>query len=118
MERHGTTTLVLGLLVLSGIWAARTGAQPPARIDGNAEAMAARVDQLEQQLHVLAERVEQLEAQTTRNAIEQLQHQLPAPDVPKAWSKRDFNGTPYYIVPLGQQSGEEQAQSGQLRIVR
>ncbi|MFG0333089.1 MAG: hypothetical protein ACF8TS_06995 [Maioricimonas sp. JB049] len=118
MKRHGTTTLVLGLLILSGLWAARSGAQPPARIDGNAEAMAARVDQLERQLHVLTERVEQLEAQSAQQSIQQLQHQQPAPAVPKDWSRREFNGTPYYIVPLGSEDRNRQSSSGRLRIVR
>lgn len=118
MKRHGTTTLVLGLFALSGVWAARSGAQPPARIDGNAEAMAARVDQLEQQLQVLTERVEQLEAESAQQAVQQLQHAVPAPTIPKEWSKRSFNGTPYYIVPLGQETENNKAGTGQLRIVR
>lgn len=118
MKRYGTTMFVLGLFALSGIWATRSGAQPPARIDSNAEAMAARMDQLEQQLQILTERVEQLEAESAGQAVQQMQHTIPAPTVPKEWSKRSFNGTPYYIVPLGQETENNKAGTGQLRIVR
>ena len=47
-------------------------------------------------IETLEARVASLEAQLLR-----IPRVLPVPSVPNHWSKREFNGSPVYIVPLG-----------------
>ena len=52
-------------------------------------------------IETLEARVTLLESQLLQGARGLPQTAVPAPNVPKHWSKREFNGSPVYIIPLG-----------------
>ncbi len=60
---------------------------------------------LKQQVEKLEARVAALEAalasSVLRNVVPQPYSNRVLPNEPKHWSKREFNGQPFYIVPLG-----------------
>jgi len=59
---------------------------------------------LRSQVESLEKRVQTLETQMADRALKDLpliKPQTPqTPQVPKGWRKREFNGIPYYVIPL------------------
>lgn len=111
----------LALVLLGGLSAAPTE-QEPNRTD--AQQQQVTVQSLEKQLTAERARNQQLtdELAKTKQELSVLRAQLqvgrqaqlrwatpisPGPSVPEGWQLRQFNGMPYYVVPLhGQQQGE------------
>jgi len=65
----------------------------------------AELKSLKSQVTSLEKRVITLETQLADRTLKYLQPTIPqTPQVPKGWRKRQFNGIPYYVIPLQQNS--------------
>ena len=63
----------------------------------------ARVERLEKSRQILALPAPGTELPTRPKGPQEYQQRpdsMPEPDLPKGWQRKEFNGVPYYIVPL------------------
>jgi Tfp pilus assembly protein PilO len=74
-----------------------------AKTDSN-DNVKAELKSLKSQVASLEKRIKTLETQLLADrALKELQPAIPqTPQVPKGWRKRQFNGIPYYVIPLHQ----------------
>jgi hypothetical protein len=91
---------IIGILICCGIigtvvaWASQ----------GTDTTTASQIQALKKQVNALEQRVEALEEQTLLRqpprSVPLPAPRLPGRRVPDNWRQREFNGIPYYIVPL------------------
>jgi len=75
--------------------------------DESSENMQAELKSLKARIEFLETRVQTLETQMADRTLKYLQPTIPqTPQVPKEWRKRQFNGIPYYVIPLQQNSNK------------
>ncbi len=71
------------------------------------ESVEAELKSLKSQVKSLEQRVKTLETQLADRTLKYLQPTIPQmPQAPKGWRKRQFNGIPYYVIPLQQNSNK------------
>jgi len=71
-----------------------------AKTDSN-KSIEAELKSLRSQVESLEKRVITLETQLADRALKDIPLIRPQmPQVPKKWRKREFNGIPYYVIPL------------------
>jgi hypothetical protein len=105
MITRKTTMLTAAALVglaTAWAWAAVSETEP----EGTSE-----IKQLKKQIADLEKRIERLERQRGSMAVPGRPFGFNAP-VPRNWQRRDFNGQPYYLIPLGQTSSPETEPNG------
>lgn len=69
------------------------------------ENVEAELKSLKSQVASLEKRVKTLETQMADGTLKYLQPTIPQmPQAPQEWRKRQFNGIPYYVIPLQQNS--------------
>lgn len=67
------------------------------------EGVEAELKSLRSQVESLKKRVATLETQQAERTIKDLRSTISeTPPIPKGWLKRQFNGMPYYVIPLHQ----------------
>ena len=67
----------------------------------------AELKSLKSQVTSLEKRVKSLETQMTDRTLKDIPLIMPqTPQTPKGWRKRQFNGIPYYVIPLQQNSNK------------
>jgi len=92
--------LLIGLAILMPLTLLAFGATTE-----SSENIQAELKSLKSQVKSLEKRVIILETQLTDRTLKYLQPTIPQmPQVPKGWRKRQFNGIPYYVIPLKQNS--------------
>jgi hypothetical protein len=90
--------LVIGLTILMPLTLLALGATTDSNDNVKAE-----LKSLKSQVEALEKRVITLETQMADRTLKYLQPIIPqTPQVPKEWRKRQFNGIPYYVIPLQQ----------------
>ena len=92
---------MVGLCILSIVFAGDVEQEksiPPESNDSDLEAV---VEGLTNKIVALEKRIEVLEESRQIPFVNPPIITIPR-SVPKAWRKREFNGMPYYIVPLGE----------------
>lgn len=94
--------LLIGLVILMPLTLLALGA----KTDSN-DNVKAELKSLKSQVESLEKRVKTLETQLKADkAIKDFPLIMPQtpqmPQVPKGWRKRQFNGIPYYVIPLQQ----------------
>lgn len=90
--------LLIGLAILMPLTLLTFGAKTE-----SSESVEAELKSLKSQVESLEKRVITLEAQMADRTLKYLQPTIPQmPQVPKEWRKRQFNGIPYYVIPLQQ----------------
>ena len=73
----------------------------------SSESIEAELKTLKSQVSSLEKRVITLETQLANRTLKYLQPTIPqTPQAPKGWQKRQFNGIPYYVIPLQQNSNK------------
>ena len=73
-----------------------------AKTDSN-KSIEAELKSLKSQVASLEKRVITLEAQLADRTLKDIPLIMPqTPQTPKGWRKRQFNGIPYYVIPLQQ----------------
>jgi hypothetical protein len=95
--------LLIGLTILMPMTLLALGATTDSNEDIEAE-----LKSLKSQVESLEKRVQTLETQLM---IDKAPKDFPLitpqpPQVPKGWRKRQFNGIPYYVIPLQQNSNK------------
>lgn len=94
--------LLIGLVLLMPLTLLALGAT-----DESSENMQAELKSLKARIEFLETRVQTLETQMADRTLKYLQPTIPqTPQVPKEWRKRQFNGIPYYVIPLQQNSNK------------
>ena len=92
--------LLIGLVILMSLTLLALGAKTESN-----ENVEAELKSLRSQVKSLEKRVQMLEAHMADRTPKYLQPAIPQmPQVPKGWRKRQFNGIPYYVIPLKQNS--------------
>ena len=74
----------------------------------------ARVERLEESRQILALPAPRAELPTPPKGPQEYQlrpDSLPEPALPKGWQRKEFNGVPYYIIPLDSGSNAASAES-------
>ena len=90
--------LLIGLVILMPLTLLALGAKTE-----SSESMQAELKSLKSQVASLEKRVKSLETQLADRTLKYLQPTIPQmPQTPKKWRKRQFNGIPYYVIPLQQ----------------
>ena len=90
--------LFISLIILMPLTLLALGA----KTDSN-DNVKAELKSLKSQVASLEKRVITLETQLADRTLKYLQPAIPqTPQVPKGWRKRQFNGIPYYVIPLQQ----------------
>jgi hypothetical protein len=90
--------LLIGLAILIPLTLLALGAKAE-----SSENIEAELKSLKSQVASLEKRVQTLETQLADRTLKYLQPAIPQmPKAPKGWRKRQFNGIPYYIIPLQQ----------------
>jgi len=91
--------LLIGLVILIPLTLLASGAKTE-----SCENIQAELKSLRSQVESLEKRVTTLETQIADRAFKDLPLIMPRtpqmPQVPKGWRKRQFNGIPYYVIPL------------------
>ncbi len=91
--------LLIGLTILMPLTLLALGA----KTDSN-KSIEAELKSLRSQIESLEKRVITLETQMADRMLKDLPLIMPqtpqTPQVPKGWRKREFNGIPYYVIPL------------------
>ncbi len=73
----------------------------------SSESIEAELKTLKSQVASLEKRIKTLEIQLADRAIKDVPLIIPQmPQAPKGWLKRQFNGIPYYVIPLQQNSNK------------
>ena len=73
----------------------------------SSESIEAELKTLKSQVASLEKRIKTLEIQLADRAIKDVPLIIPqTPQAPKGWQKRQFNGIPYYVIPLQQNSNK------------
>ncbi|MBW7991382.1 MAG: hypothetical protein FVQ84_15410 [Planctomycetes bacterium] len=95
--------LLTGLAILMPLTLLALGAKTESSKNVEAE-----LKSLKSQVASLEKRIKTLEAQLLADrTIKDLPLIIPQmPQVPKGWRKRQFNGIPYYVIPLQQNSNK------------
>ena len=94
--------LLIGLAILMPLTLLALGAKTESSKNVEAE-----LKSLKSQVASLGKRVTTLEPQLADRAIKDLPLTIPqTPQAPKGWRKRQFNGIPYYVIPLQQNSNK------------
>ena len=94
--------LLIGLTILMPLTLLALGATT----DSN-DKVKAELKSLRSQVSSLEKRVITLETQLANRTLKYLQPTIPqTPQAPKGWQKRQFNGIPYYVIPLQQNSNK------------
>jgi hypothetical protein len=88
-------TRFIGILLMLAIAVAGL----PAISGGDGDA-AKQVDMLKKQVTALEERVDRLEVELRKITVSIPQAFPELKQLPKGWQRREFNGMPYYIIPL------------------
>jgi cell division protein FtsB len=92
--------LLIGLAILMPLTVLALGAKTEPD-----ESVEAELKSLKSQVEFLETRVQTLETQMADKTLKDLPFTIPQrPQVPKGWRKRQFNGIPYYVIPLQQNS--------------
>lgn len=92
--------LLIGLTILMPLTLLALGATEDSNDNVKAE-----LKSLKSQVASLEKRVNMLENQMADRTLKYLQPTIPqTPQVPKEWRKKQFNGIPYYVIPLKQNS--------------
>lgn len=92
--------LLIGLTFLMPLTLLALGASTE-----SSESVEAELKSLKSQVESLEKRVITLETQMADRPLKYLQPAIPQmPQAPKGWRKRQFNGIPYYVIPLQQNS--------------
>ena len=92
--------LLIGLTILMPLTLLALGA----KTDSN-DNVKAELKSLKSQVASLEKRVITLETQLADRTLNYLQPTIPQmPQAPKEWRKKQFNGIPYYVIPLQQNS--------------
>ncbi|MCP4261943.1 MAG: hypothetical protein GY774_31240 [Planctomycetes bacterium] len=90
--------LLIGLAILIPLTVLALGAKTE-----SSESVESELKSLKSQVASLEKRVKTLEIQMADRALKDLPFIIPQkPQVPKGWRKRQFNGIPYYVIPLQQ----------------
>jgi len=108
--------LVLGI-ALGAVLSVAADSEPASEPSRLAE-LDLRIRALEQRIEALEKRTEQPQVvEALKKALEQAQRDAqvvpptrPGRPAPENWSRREFNGMPYYVIPL--QHGSGQTSSG------
>ncbi len=88
--------LIIGLTILMPLTLLALGATKDSNDNVKAE-----LKSLKSQVASLEKRVKTLEIQLADRALKDIPLIMPQrPQVPKGWHKRQFNGIPYYVIPL------------------
>ena len=91
--------LLIGLTILMPLTLLALGAT-----DSN-DNVKAELKSLKSQVTSLEKRVKSLETQLADRTLKDIPLIMPqTPQTPKGWRKRQFNGIPYYVIPLQQNS--------------
>ena len=102
-RKTGTAAIVILVgLATAWAWAVVSETEP----EGTSE-----IKQLKQQIADLEKRVERLEKQRSSIQVPGRPFEFSVP-IPRNWHRREFNGQPYYLIPLGQTSGPETEPNG------
>jgi len=73
----------------------------------SSESIEAELKSLRYQVASLEKRVKTLETQLADRTLKDIPLIMPqTPQTPKGWLKRQFNGIPYYVIPLQQNSNK------------
>ena len=92
--------LLIGLTILIPLTLLALGA----KTDSN-DNVKAELKSLKAQVTSLEKRVKSLETQMIDRTLKDFPLIMPqTPQTPKEWRKRQFNGIPYYVIPLQQNS--------------
>ncbi|MCP4611041.1 MAG: hypothetical protein GY845_20220 [Planctomycetes bacterium] len=93
--------LLIGLTILMPLTLLALGAT-----DESSESMQAELKSLKSRIEFLETRVQTLETQMADRTLKDIPLIMPhqTPQTPKGWRKRQFNGIPYYVIPLQQNS--------------
>jgi len=93
--------LLIGLVILMPLTLLALGA----KTDSN-DNVKAELKSLRSQVASLEKRIKTLETQLLADrALKDITLTIPqTPQVPKGWRKRQFNGIPYYVIPLQKNS--------------
>ena len=90
--------LLIGLTILMPLTLLALGATTDSNGDVKAE-----LKSLKSQVTSLEKRVKSLETQLADRTLKDIPLIMPQkPQTPKEWRKRQFNGIPYYVIPLQQ----------------
>ncbi|MDT8300125.1 MAG: hypothetical protein RQ760_01495 [Sedimentisphaerales bacterium] len=90
--------LLIGLVIFMPLTLLALGATEDSNDNVKAE-----LKSLKSRIEFLETRVQTLETQLADRTFKYLQPTIPqTPQVPKEWRKRQFNGIPYYVIPLQQ----------------
>jgi outer membrane murein-binding lipoprotein Lpp len=82
--------IVLACVVFAGLAASQDREDDPAR----------QVESLKKQVAALEDRVAKLEAAIQKITVSIPQGFPELKQLPKGWRRREFNGIPYYIIPI------------------
>jgi len=82
--------LALSAIAAVGLMAFQSREDDPAK----------QIDSLKKQVAVLEYRVEKLEAAIQKITVSIPQGFPELKQLPKGWQRREFNGIPYYIIPI------------------
>jgi hypothetical protein len=94
--------LLVGLAILMPLTLLASGAKTE-----SSESMQAELKSLRSQVESLEKRVITLETQMADRTLKYLRPTIPQmPQTPKGWRKRQFNGIPYYVIPLQQNANK------------
>lgn len=91
--------LLIGLVILMPLTLLALGAKTE-----SSESIQAELKSLRSQVESLEKRIAQLEIQSLKDKVtKDYPGIIPQmPQAPKGWRKRQFNGIPYYAIPLQQ----------------
>ena len=90
--------LLIGLVLLMPLALIALGATEESN-----ESMQAELKSLKSRIEFLETRVQTLETQMADKTLQYIQPAIPQrQQVPKGWLKNQFNGIPYYVIPLQQ----------------
>jgi hypothetical protein len=93
---------IVGLCAMAGTVLVFTAGAVTDRGSAGADALLERVKDLEQRVADLERRLQERE---TRGAIRVPRRVEPRQELPEGWQRREFNGQPYYIVPVEPEMG-------------
>ncbi len=94
--------LLIGLAILIPLTLLALGAKTE-----SSKSVEAELKSLKSQVASLEKRVRTLETQLADRATKDVPLIIPqTPQAPKGWRKRQFNGIPYYVIPLQQNSNK------------
>ncbi len=90
--------LLIGLAILMPLTLLALGAKTE-----SSESVESELKSLKSHVESLEKRVKTLETQLADRTLKDLRLTIPRmPQAPKGWRKRQFNGIPYYVIPLQQ----------------